>query len=127
MENRMLIMSNSFRPDEGTILEDAALDWLRLRFPTAKHYARAVGINPETAKKRLTGDPIDRRGLRVSELGRAIAGDWRGFVNEVVRPVFETPADQLQREIDETEERLARLVAARAAAVAALTTVEPEP
>jgi hypothetical protein len=37
-----------------------------------------------------------------------------------------TPADQLQREIDETEERLARLVAARAAAVAALTTVEPD-
>ncbi len=117
-------MAHDFRPLEGTNFEHAALDWLRVRFPTAKHYARAVGINPETAKKRLTGDPLDRRGLRVSELGRAIAGDWRGFVEEVVRPVFETPADQLQREIDETEQHLARLVAARAAASAAPESVD---
>ena len=68
-------MANRIRPDVGTKLEAAAVQWLRSRHPSAKHYARAAGIKPETAKKRLASDDLDRRGLRLAELGRAVAGD----------------------------------------------------
>ncbi len=105
----MASITQGSRPDKGTILEDRAVEWLKKRFPSAKLYAHAAQITPETAKKRLANDDLDRRGLRLSELGRAIADDWQDFIEEVWRPTFETPDEKLENQIHALKQQLAEL------------------
>lgn len=119
-------MANRFRPDFGTNLEARAVEWLRGRYPTPKHYAKAAGLNPETAKKRLAGDDLDRRGLRLRELGRVVAGDWRDFIDQVWRPTFETPDEEIESKINELRAELEARRTARASGVGAAAPLDDE-
>lgn len=113
--------------DPGHAFEAAVRRYARSQGLVGKRLARMLGIEPVTATRRLSDDPLERREMRVSELGRLIAADARSFFDEVWRPTFETPDHELESKIHDLREELARRRAARAAGVAGRPELGREP
>lgn len=112
-------MAQEIRPfrvtknDPGARFEAAVRAFASRTGLVGKRLARVIDTETETAKRRLSEDPLQRREMKVSELGRLIARDARDFYEQVWRPTFETPDDELESKIHELEQELARRRAAR--------------
>jgi hypothetical protein len=98
--------------DPGEAFEARTRRFCRDHGLVGKALARALRIAPVTAARRLLDDPLERREMKVSELGRIIAENANSFFEQVWRPTFETPDEHLESLIDELQDELARRRAA---------------